>query len=168
MCCSPLLDDGVAEVSAIDAVHGLLALGQVAQLVGPVGSNLRGHKEMSDTKYHRHRYRGVARCIKAADTLHTVQQNAGKSGSAAAGPKVFRQLTPCSRTPVAPHFGGLARLVVYWKIRRPPADHGSPSANSACRLQKVIKVNCFTTTGPHQGLTWRLDLLGLVGPAGNG
>ena len=43
-CCSPLLDDGVAEVAAIDAVHGLLALGQVAQLVGPVGGNLRGHK----------------------------------------------------------------------------------------------------------------------------
>jgi hypothetical protein len=97
---------------------------------------------------------------------HRVQLSAVKTGSAVAGPDVLRQLTPCSRTPVAPHLGGLARLVVYWKIRRPPAEHGRSSASSAVHVHKASKVNVrHGSVRPQHRLTWRLDLLGLVGPA---
>jgi hypothetical protein len=70
---------------------------------------------------------------------------------------------------VAPHLGGLARLVVYWKIRRPPAEHGSPISKQRVLMLKASKVNVLHgSVRPQQPSPGVLTFLVLLDLHSNG
>ena len=61
--------------------------------------------------------------------------------------------TPCSFTPVAPHFGADVLFFLYWKMRRPPARI---SRTCSAHVFPQLVVHTDRARGQRQGEGWGL------------
>ena len=58
-------------------------------------------------------------CLRGSDQQQKQQQ-------------LYALLTPCSLTPVAPHFGVDTGFFWYWYVNRPPVDHNIGLQQQLC------------------------------------